>query len=66
MSNGTCRDCGAAVIFRRNWLGRWSLIDPNPPEWRRMTYLEVSKDEFVEVYRHVCEAEPKTKKEAKR
>lgn len=57
-----CVDCGEEIEFVRNWRGQWVVLDPDPPEWVKESYVEVAMDEFVSVFRHQCEARKKSEK----
>ena len=57
-----CVDCGEKIEFRRNWRGQWVVLDPDPPEWVKESYVEVAKGEFVSVFRHQCEARKKSER----
>lgn len=58
-----CKRCGKPITFAQDWLGRWVVLDVRPPEWRRESYVEIEREHFVSVFRHVCEVEIRNRKD---
>lgn len=50
-----CRDCGKPIGLIQNWRGQWVVLDPNPPDWIKQSWVEVSMEHFIPIFRHVCE-----------
>jgi hypothetical protein len=59
----TCKDCGVEVTFMQNWREQWVVIEVEPPEQRRESYVEVEMEVFVSVFRHECPVRAKAKRE---
>lgn len=60
-----CQNCGAPITFMQDWRDRWIILDANPEDGDRESFLEIQKGVFVSVFRHTCSDDKPKKPSAK-